>query len=611
MLAQGFYIGSWHQEWDGVQVVSWAAPVASLFYQGRRAIDAAANSVVGRRTFVIDHSDIVNYVDDLENEGRNRDDPFSISLSRKLNVPPPPAPASPPLAAVTPSEAVPPKTSPALSVDVDAIRPHGIHEQSGQRSQGTSTAVSGETSGGLRAEEVVRAVLERPRTGHLASVLATLQADQYGLVTWPATEPLVVQGGPGTGKTIIAVHRAAYLSHPEREPTPLNRIAFFGPTSEYVDYVGGVINELRIDGAPQSKQAAASGSVEILSLGSFLRDRGGLTTQPKPERGERLDGDWKLGRFVTRAVATIKAGRMIPPRRRPAVHAVVDAMIQRDHRLSALFASDPEIDEWLSRLGSYEKMSMSQRYVPFLAAVGWAVQPPPENALFDQIICDEAQDIRPLEWFILAKHLTRDGQFSLFGDINQRRSDWSAESWESIGTDLRLTDESGHLNRQDLELGYRTTRQIVRYANQLLPVGQRTAHAIRSGPEPMVRKATKKDLMSSVVFEAAALSLRHAGGRVAVISPLPQNVSDAFRRAQWSRSAIQNAWQHNGSPVQVLHPDLARGLEFDAVIVVEPADFPPNLGRRGQLYTSLTRAVHELVVVHSVPVPKELRTPSR
>jgi DNA helicase IV len=95
MLAQGFYIGSWHQEWDGVQVVSWAAPVASLFYQGRRAIDAAANSVVGRRTFVIDHSDIVNYVDDLENEGRNRDDPFSISLSRKLNVPPPPAPASP------------------------------------------------------------------------------------------------------------------------------------------------------------------------------------------------------------------------------------------------------------------------------------------------------------------------------------------------------------------------------------------------------------------------------------------------------------------------------------------------------------------------------------
>ena len=78
-----------------MQVVSWAAPVASLFYQGRRAIDAAANSVVGRRTFVIDHSDIVNYVDDLENEGRNRDDPFSISLSRKLNVPPPPAPASP------------------------------------------------------------------------------------------------------------------------------------------------------------------------------------------------------------------------------------------------------------------------------------------------------------------------------------------------------------------------------------------------------------------------------------------------------------------------------------------------------------------------------------
>lgn len=60
-----------------------------------------------------------------------------------------------------------------------------------------------------------------------------------------------------------------------------------------------------------------------------------------------------------------------------------------------------------------------------------------------------------------------------------------------------------------------------------------------------------------------------------------------------------------------MHPDLARGLEFDAVIVVELATFPPNLGRRGQLNKRLTRAVHELVVLHSVPMLKELRSPHR
>lgn len=57
----------------------------------------------------------------------------------------------------------------------------------------------------------------------------------------------------------------------------------------------------------------------------------------------------------------------------------------------------------------------------------------------------------------------------------------------------------------------------------------------------------------------------------------------------------------------VLHPNEARGLEFDGVVVVEPADFPEDLGRLGQLYTSLTRAVQELTVLHSRPLPKGMR----
>lgn len=57
----------------------------------------------------------------------------------------------------------------------------------------------------------------------------------------------------------------------------------------------------------------------------------------------------------------------------------------------------------------------------------------------------------------------------------------------------------------------------------------------------------------------------------------------------------------------VLEPDAARGLEFDAVVVVEPADFPQNYGRLGPLYTALTRPNRELVVVHSKLLPDALR----
>ncbi len=59
--------------------------------------------------------------------------------------------------------------------------------------------------------------------------------------------------------------------------------------------------------------------------------------------------------------------------------------------------------------------------------------------------------------------------------------------------------------------------------------------------------------------------------------------------------------------VRVLSADDARGLEFDAVVVVEPIDFPKNLGRRGLLYASLTRANRSLAVGHSRALPDELR----
>lgn len=61
----------------------------------------------------------------------------------------------------------------------------------------------------------------------------------------------------------------------------------------------------------------------------------------------------------------------------------------------------------------------------------------------------------------------------------------------------------------------------------------------------------------------------------------------------------------------VLAPDQARGLEFDGVVVVEPEQFPMNLGRHGVLYTSLTRATRELVIVYSRPLPGDLARAAR
>jgi hypothetical protein len=80
-----------------------------------------------------------------------------------------------------------------------------------------------------------------------------------------------------------------------------------------------------------------------------------------------------------------------------------------------------------------------------------------------------------------------------------------------------------------------------------------------------------------------------------------------LRGRGWSRGHEPERWDPNGLDLVVLHSDEARGLEFDAAVVVEPDDFPENVGRQGVLYTSLTRANKVLAVVHSAPLPRDLR----
>jgi len=122
-----------------------------------------------------------------------------------------------------------------------------------------------------------------------------------------------------------------------------------------------------------------------------------------------------------------------------------------------------------------------------------------------------------------------------------------------------------------------------------------------------------KQIVSVATEAAERLTIRYHQGSVAVIS-YRQKIVDEIER-----SLTKRRWRkdreggrslrrdHRGCRLSVVRPVEARGLEFDAVVVVEPADFKPNLGRHGELYTSLTRANHELVVIHSKAMPKELR----
>ncbi len=593
LLGRGFYIGPWHQEWIGAQVVSWAAPVASLFYSGSASSDLLARDVTARRTFVVELESIVGFVDDAEPSCREAD-PFA-SGAITLTVPVPPSPARVTTEVLQPAR----PDDQAPSGESCQTTPQVPESLDGTPLDAESTVVPVASTVGLRAETALRTVLERPRSGRLAPVLATLQAEQYRLVTWPDDLALVVQGQPGTGKTIIATHRAAYLTHPERDGGPLHNVALVGPTEEYSKHVGQVIKYL---GAEE---------VRVIHLQQFLAGLADPVYHLAPAVDEqRLDADWRLGRLVERAAAILRDAGVFERSRGNPLRTLVDALARSDALLAPMLAQQPELADWVSALGSFERARTNQRFLPFLASAALAVRPssPPP---FEHLVVDEAQDLRPLEWRVLVKHLRPSAGMTLLGDMNQRRSDWSPETWRQLVIDLDVVPDED-FQPEVLDISFRTTREILRFSNQLLARGKRTVRAIRTGPPPAVKRVSSTELVAAAMRESESLAARHPQGLVAVISVDPQRVSDRFRATGWSRRlSLGHAWARRGHTVLILHPANARGLEFDGVVVVEPADYPRNVGRLGLLYTSLTRAVHELVVVHSRPLPSGLRAERR
>ena len=447
---------------------------------------------------------------------------------------------------------------------------------------------------GLRAAEAVVKVMQMPKQGRMGAVLPTMQPDQYHLVAAVGDQGLVVQGQPGTGKTVIAAHRAVYLTSGERESKRIARIAIVGPSDHYVEHVAPMIAELKEPGA----------DIRVLSLPALLRRVAGLRVFPKPGRFERIESSWELGRSMDGFVRSMANG--------PASTGMgerVRRVVQAAKRASESEIADAEILAWLRDLPRWNEISGQARYLPMLATVALALGSREIGDRVGHLIVDEAQDVRPLEWRILTGSLLeRGGSLSLFGDSNQRRSDWTAASWQDLAVDLEMTDGAGHCDIHVLQTGYRLTRQILRYANQLLSPSERGEQALRDGPLPTVTRVPGHKRTEASVEAAIDLTSRHAG-MVAVISTEPRPPSDEFRGRGWERGRWQHSWTRNGATVVILHPDQARGLEFDAAVVVEPGALPKNLGRHGVLYTSLTRGNNELVVVHSHPLPRGLRAP--
>ena len=214
---------------------------------------------------------------------------------------------------------------------------------------------------------------------------------------------------------------------------------------------------------------------------------------------------------------------------------------------------------------------------------------------YGHIVVDEAQDLSPMQLRMLGRRCPS-GSMTILGDVAQGIGVWAIDHWEEAFAHLPTPAGT---RIEELHLGYRSPAQVIDFATKLLPEAAphvKPTESVRRGrTEPMI--ITSEDLLTDAVREAGRLVADN--GTVAVIAPSPM-VAELTKALTDSGLPFGEL----GQPVSVHAAAAVKGLEFDAVVVVEPAAIVHDAPRGLRLlYVALTRPTRHLSVVHRAQLP--------
>src|SRR5687767_4999385 len=140
----------------------------------------------------------------------------------------------------------------------------------------------------IRGRSTLITALEEARTGRLSDIVATIQGEQDEIIRADLPGVLVVQGGPGTGKTVVALHRAAYLLYTHRFPLEGQGVLVVGPNRLFLGYIDRVLPSL------------GEAGVELATLADLIPEV--TDTEPGPRQAAAVKGDVRMARVLAKAV---------------------------------------------------------------------------------------------------------------------------------------------------------------------------------------------------------------------------------------------------------------------------------------------------------------------
>jgi len=516
------------------------------------------------------------------------------------------------------------------------------------------------------------AEIERPRSGPMRDIVATIQPDQDDIVRAPLSESICVQGAPGTGKTAVGLHRAAYLLYTHAGQLARSGVLVVGPNRAFLRYIEQVLPTLGEVDVEQTTvadltarapvRAVDAPEVAVLKgdarMAEVLRRAlwGGISKPadslqvPLAGRKYRITVE-RLKRYVDDLRRGGVAGELHydAARERLAMRIAEDARRQKENAggsptdaetrrtarsaevrgfldevwpahdaqglVAALFtdidllarAARGLLDEDEQAALLWPAVPRSLRQAPWTAAdavlvdeVAGLLERTPG---YGHIVLDEAQDLSPMQCRAVARRLAA-GSLTVLGDLAQATSPWAASDWSQTLAGLGRPDAEV----RPLTRGYRVPGEVLDYANRLLPLiapGLPPASAIRREPGSLTVRPVDgyADALAEVVTGLAA-----EPGSIGIVCA-DDAVDEAVAVLRGAGVAAGRLADDGAEAarIAVVPATLVKGLEFDAVVVVDPAAIaaaePRGLHR---LYVVLTRAVSTLVVLHRGDLPEAL-----
>ncbi|MEU5657101.1 AAA family ATPase [Streptomyces sp. NPDC047737] len=584
-------------------------------------------------------------------------------------------------------------TAPGADTDADPAAPGAVRPEPSETGETSRPYTPADLARRRRRkpfqpDDFLLRELQRSRGGRMRDIVETIRRDQMDLVTGSPSDILVVQGGPGTGKSAVGLHRVTWLVN--NEHFKAQDILVIGPHQRFLDYVGQVlptlgtrdVNAVQLsrlwDGdvlgtdTPQARLAKSDERMaavlrnrvehecrpealdNLLTAPSFAGDEPAFTVTagsttlrvPRSEIHTLLDevrggeGAYRERRDRFRALLVDRLLRelaALAPRR--GADGTIRRSLERNRQVERL------LDRTWPSPGARESLRSLYDSAELLRACADGVLDEEEQSAllrtrsdkaedepwtlddrvcleelrhliagetprrYGHIVADEAQDLTPMQARALRRRVARGGSMTVLGDLAQATGPYPYAAWDRLGA---LLSDHGDWRVAELTTSYRVPAEIMEFVAPLaravapsLPYPQ----AVREAGPGAVRTVETEPW--KLLGETAARAVRLVGtddGRtlrsVAVIVPDDSGWLDEISRRLDEADGIT---PQEREAVSVLAAGQAKGMEYDHVLVVEPATIADR-GPSGlrQLYIALTRSTQSLTVLHTAPLPEAL-----